>query len=82
MTTKTISEYLQDERQKDCDTQLCREDEAARIQPLNGGHHRNAKQLKLPSLVKAAPKTRTIATRARKKPQTAPKKATKTRKTA
>jgi hypothetical protein len=58
MTTKTIPAYLEDERQKDCDAQLRIEAEAARIQLLNHGHHRTAKQpkLELPSLVKVAPK--------------------------
>jgi len=69
MTTKTIPEYLEDERQKDCDAQLRMEDEAARIQPLNHGHHRTAKQpkLELPSVVKAAPKARKPSAQARKK---------------
>jgi hypothetical protein len=84
MTTKTIPEYLEDERQKDCDAQLRMEDEAARIQPLNHGHHRTAKQPKreLQSAVKAAPKARKTAARARKKPHTARKTAPKARKTA
>jgi hypothetical protein len=84
MTTKTIPEYLEDERQKDCDAQLRTEDEAARIQPLNHGHHRTAKQPKreLPSVVKAAPKSRKTAAQARKKPRIARKAATKARKAA
>jgi hypothetical protein len=84
MTTKTIPAYLEDERQKDCDTQLRIEEEAARIQPLNHGHHRTAKRpkLKSPSLVKAAPKARKTAAPARKKPRTARKTATKARKAA
>jgi hypothetical protein len=75
MTTKTIPEYLEDERQKDCDAQLRTEDQAARIQPLNHGHHRTAKQPKreLPSVAKAAPKSRKTAAQARKKPRTARK---------
>ena len=40
MTTKTIPAYLEDERRKDCDAQLQMEAEAARIKPLNHGHHR------------------------------------------
>jgi|SRR5579864_498709 len=45
MTKKTIPEYLEEERQKDRDAQLRMEEEVARIQPLNHGHHRTAKQL-------------------------------------
>jgi hypothetical protein len=60
MTTKTIPEYLVDERQKHEDDQLRMEEEAARIQPLHHGHHRTAKQpkLELQSPVKAAVKAR------------------------
>ena len=84
MTTKTIPAYLEDERQKDCDAQLRMEEEAARIQPLNHGHHRTAKQpeQELPSVVKAAPKARKTAAQAREKPRTARKAATKVRKAA
>jgi hypothetical protein len=82
MTTKTIPEYLEDERQKDCDAQLQAEAEAARVQPLNHGHHRAAKQpmRELPTVVKAAPKARKTAAQARKKP--ARKVAAKARKAA
>jgi hypothetical protein len=84
MTTKTIAAYLDDERQKDRDAQLRIEEEAARIQPLNHGHHRTAKQPKreLPSVVKAAPKARKTAAQAREKPRTARKTVTKARKAA
>ena len=84
MTTKTIPEYLEDERQKDCDAKLRMEDEAARIQPLNHGHHRTAKQprLELPSVVKAVPKPRKTAAAVPKKSRIAPKKATIARKVA
>jgi hypothetical protein len=84
MTTKTIPAYLKDERQKDCDAQLRMEEEAARIQPLNHGHHRTAKQPKreLPSVVKAAPKARKAAAQAWKKPRTARRTATRARKAA
>jgi hypothetical protein len=84
MTTKTIPAYLKDERQKDCDAQLRMEEEAARIQPLNHGHHRTAKQPKreLTSLVKAAPKARKASAHAREKTRTARKAATKVRKAA
>jgi hypothetical protein len=84
MTTKTIPAYLEDERQKDCDAQLRMEQEATRIQPLNHGHHRNAKppNLELPSVVKRAPKSGKTAAQARMKPHTARTKATKARKAA
>jgi hypothetical protein len=84
MTTKTIPAYLEDERQKSSDAQLRMEEEAARIQPLNHGHHRTAKQpeRELPSVVKAAPKARKTAAQAREKPRTARKAATKVRKAA
>jgi hypothetical protein len=82
MTTKTIPAYLEDERQKDRDAQLRIEEEAARIQPLNRGHHRTAKQpkLELPSGVKAAPKKRKTAAASRKRPRLARKTTTKARK--
>jgi hypothetical protein len=84
MTTKTIPAYLEEERQKDRNTQLRKEEEAARIQPLHHGHHRTAKQpkLELPSVVKSVPKARKPAAAARKKPRTARKTATKARKAA
>jgi hypothetical protein len=84
MTTKTIPTYLEDERQKSSDAQLRMEEEAARIQPLNHGHHRTAKQpqRELPSVVKAAPKARKIAPEAREKPPTVRKTSTKVHKAA
>jgi len=84
MTTKTIPAYLEDERRKDCDAQLRMEAEAARIQPLNHGHHRTGKQTKLesPSVVKTAPKARKTAPQALRKPRAARKTATKSRKAA
>jgi hypothetical protein len=84
MTTKTIPEYLEDERQKRSDDQLRIEEEAARIQPLHHGHHRTAKQPKveLPSPVEAAAKARQTAAAAPKKPRAARKTATKARKVA
>jgi hypothetical protein len=80
---KTIPAYLEDERQKRCDTQLQMEAEAARIKPLNHGHHRSAKQpkLEMPFLAKAAPKARKTAAQAGKRPR-AGKTATKARKAA
>jgi hypothetical protein len=85
MTTQTIPEYLEEERQKTADTQLRTEKEAARIEPLHHGHHRTAKhsKLQLVPLVKAATKKkkrRKIAVIARKKQRSAGKKATKTHK--
>jgi hypothetical protein len=84
MTTKTIPEYLEEERQKDRNAQLRKEEEAARIQPLHHGHHRTAKQpkLELPSVVKAVPKARKPAAAAHKKPRTSQKTAMKARKAA
>jgi hypothetical protein len=87
MTVQTISEYLEEERQKAADTQLRTEEEAARIQPMHHGRHRKAKQPRLPLLphVKATAhkkkKRETLAV-ARKKSR-APKRVTaKTRKRA
>jgi hypothetical protein len=84
MTTKTIPEYLEDERQKDRDAQMRMEAEAARIQHLNHGHHRDAKQPKLesPPVVKAPPKARKTAAQTRNKPRAVRKTATKARKAA
>ena len=47
MTTQTIPEYLEEERQKTADTQLQTKKEAARIEPLQHGHHRHSTQSKL-----------------------------------
>ena len=87
MTTQTIPEYLEEERQKAADTQLRTEEEAARIQPLRHGHHRTAKQPKVELLppVKAAAKRKKkkkTAAVARKKPRASGKTAAKTRKRA
>ena len=87
MTDQTIPEYLEEERQKAADTHLRTEEEAARIQPLHHGHHRKAKQPRLPFLsqVKAATKKkkkRKTVTVARKKPRAARKMTAKTRKRA
>jgi hypothetical protein len=87
MTTQTIAEYLEEERQKAADTQLRTEEEAARIQPLQHGHHRMVKQPKAELLppVKAATKKKKkkkTAAVARKKPLAAGKKTTKIRKRA
>ncbi len=84
MTAQTIPEYLEEECQKTVATQLRAEEEAARIQPLQHGHHRKAKQPRLPLLpqVKAATKKRKTVAVARKRPRAARKIAAKTRKTA
>jgi hypothetical protein len=87
MTAQTIPEYLEEERQKASDTQTRTEEEAARIQPLQHGHHRTAKQPKLELVppVKAVTKKKkkkTTAAVARKKPRAAGKTAAKTRKRA
>jgi hypothetical protein len=84
MTAQTIPEYLEEERQKATDTQLRREEEAARIQPLRHGHHRTAKQphVELLPPVKATTKKKKTAAVARKKPRASGKTAAKTRKRA
>jgi hypothetical protein len=84
MTTKTIPSYLEDERQKVRDAQLRTEEEAARIRPLNHGHHRTAKQpkLELPFAAKAAPKVRKTAAASRENLRPARKTPTKARKVA
>lgn len=83
MTTKTIPEYLEDERQKDRDAQQSMEEEAARIQTLKHGHHRTAKQpkLELRSAAKAVPKARKKSA-SLKKTRAARKTATKVRRAA
>jgi len=93
MSTQTIPEYLEEERQKTADTQRRTEKEAARIEPLQHGHHRNSKKSKMelqlvppfrsPTKKKTeTKKKRSTAVVARKKPRAAGKKATKTRKRA
>jgi hypothetical protein len=84
MTAQTIPEYLEEEREKAADNQLRMEEEAARIGPLQHGHHRTPKQPKLELIpsVKAANKKRKTVAVARKKPRAARKMATKTRKRA
>jgi hypothetical protein len=84
MTMKTIPEYLEDERQKDRDAQVRMEEETTRIQLLNHGHHRTAKQpkLELPASVKAAPKPRKTVAGVQKKSRTERRTSTKARKAA
>jgi hypothetical protein len=43
MTTKTIPEYLEDERREDTDTQRRKEEEAARNLALHHGTHHTPK---------------------------------------
>ncbi|MGA8214435.1 MAG: hypothetical protein WB799_12635 [Candidatus Sulfotelmatobacter sp.] len=86
MSTQTIAEYLDEERQKFAANQLRTEEEAARIQPLQHRHHRTGKQpkLELVTAVKSSAKKRkkrTLAA-ARAKPRAAKKMAVKTRKRA
>lgn len=85
MSTQTIAEYLDEERQKFAANQLRTEEEAARIQSLQHGHHRTVKQPKL-ELVPAVKsgtkkKKRTVAV-ARAKPRATKKMAAKIRKSA
>lgn len=84
MTSQTIPEYLEEERQKATATQLRTEEEAARIQLLQHGHHRTAKQPKVELLppIKAASKKKKTAAVARKKTRSSEKTAAKTRKRA
>jgi hypothetical protein len=60
MATKTIPEYLEDERRNSADTQLRTEEEAAHIQSLHHGHHRTQKPSKpeLPAPVEAVARPR------------------------
>ncbi|MFZ0144140.1 MAG: hypothetical protein WAL08_07270 [Candidatus Sulfotelmatobacter sp.] len=88
MSTQTIAEYLDEERQKYTANQLRVDEEAARIQPLQHGHHRMGKQatLELVPAVKSAAKKKkkkkkTVAV-ARLKPRAAKKMAGKIRKRA
>jgi hypothetical protein len=69
MATKTIPEYLEDERRNSADTQLRTEEEAAHLQSLHHGHHRTQKppQLELPAPVEVVAKARkTHAAKTRK----------------
>ena len=68
MTTRTIPEYLEDERRQREDAELRIAAEAARIQPLQHGHHRITKQptLELPAPVAAQGKARKTTATPRK----------------
>jgi hypothetical protein len=78
MATKTIPEYLEDERRNRADTELRTEEEAAHIQSLHHGHHRTQKPPKpeLPAPVEAVAKARKTHAAKTRKPAAA-----KTRKT-
>jgi len=84
MATKTIPEYLEDERRNRADTELRTEEEAAHIQSLHHGHHRTAKQpkLKLAFPVRALGKVRKTDVAPRKKLRVVRKTAKKARKVA
>jgi hypothetical protein len=73
MTTKTIPQYLEDERRNRADTELRTEEEAARIQPLRHGHHRTPKPPKpeLPAPVEGVAKARKLAAAKARKPAAA-----------
>jgi hypothetical protein len=86
MTTQTIPEYLEEERQKTADTRLRTENEAARIEPLQHGHHRHSTHSKLelelvPPFRTATKKKTTSKKKIKSKTKTASKK-TKKRSTA
>ncbi len=67
MSSQTIEEYLDEERKKYAANLLRTEEEAARIQPLQHGHHRMGKQTQLElvpavkSTTKKKKKKRTVA---------------------
>jgi hypothetical protein len=87
MSTQTIAEYLDEERQKFAANQQRVDEEAARIQSLQHGHHRTGKQPRLelaPAIKPAARKKqkRKIVVLTHTKPRAARKTAVKTRKRA
>jgi len=67
MATKTIPEYLEDERRSREDTQLRTDEEADRIELLHPGHHRTRKQHnpELPAQVEVVVKAKKPAPRGR-----------------
>jgi hypothetical protein len=73
MTTRTIPEYLEDERRNRADTELRTEEEAAHIQALRHGHHRTPKPLRpeLVAPVEVVAKTRKATAAKAKKTTTA-----------
>ena len=70
MTTRTIPEYLEDERRSSEDTQLRTDEEADRIQLLHQGHHRTRKQpnVELPAPVEVVVKAKKSAVAKARKP--------------
>jgi hypothetical protein len=84
MTTKTIPEYLEDERQKYADAVLRIAEDAARIQSLRRSHHRTTKQPKMELLspVGAAGQGKATAATVGKKPRAARRTATRVHKVA
>jgi hypothetical protein len=75
MSNQTIEEYLEEERQKFVAAQLRTEAEAARVQPLQHGHHRMAKQPRL----ELVPPVKATSTKKKKKKKTVAAARTKTR---
>ncbi len=73
MATKTIPEYLEDERRGREDTQLRTDEEADRVQSLHQGHHRTRKQPKpeLPAQVEVVVKAKKPAAAKARKPAAA-----------
>jgi hypothetical protein len=70
MATKTIPEYLEDERRSSEDTQLRKDEEADRIQSLHRGHHRTRKspEPELPAPVEVVVKAKKPAAAKARKP--------------
>jgi len=73
MATKTIPEYLEDERRSREETQLRTDEEADRIQLVHPGHHRTRKQPKpeLPAPVEVVVKAKKPAVAKARKPAVA-----------
>ena len=73
MATKTISEYLEDERRSREETQLRTDEEADRIQSLHPGHHRTRKspEQELPAPVEVVVKAKKPAVAKARKPAAA-----------
>jgi hypothetical protein len=80
MTTKTIPEYLEDERRKLAEAQIRLEEEAAHIQASHPAHRRTAKQPKIGSPRQPKAGVKTKMTGARKKTRVTRKMAIKARK--
>src|ERR1700684_46758 len=73
MATKTIPEYLEDERRNRAHTELRTEEEAANIESLHHGHHRTPKppKLELPAPVEAVAKPKKTRLAKTRKPAVA-----------